>query len=174
VNPALGPFAIAALLLMIGGIAKAVRPGDTAVAVEAMGLPGGDTAVRLGGCVEVVLGLAALITVDVPIAVLVAISYAAFCGFVSIALARRLPIASCGCFGRTDTPPSWLHVGITAGACVAAIGMTLDATDSPIDLATGHGASSAAYVVLVVAGVLTSFALLTVIPRSRSSSPSMA
>lgn len=166
-NPALGPFAIAALLLVIGGVLKTVRPHDTAVALELSGLPVGDVAVRGGGAAEALLGVVALVTVDVAVATLVAISYAAFCGFSARALARGLPIASCGCFGDIETPPRRLHVGITLGACLAAIGMALDAAVSPLDIATDGALEAVAYVVLVAVGVAASLALLTELPRSR-------
>jgi hypothetical protein len=38
-NPALGPYAIAAGLLVLGGALKAVRPTDTAIALGRAGLP---------------------------------------------------------------------------------------------------------------------------------------
>ena len=167
-NPALGPFAIAALLLVIAGVLKALRPHDTAVALQMMRLPVSDTPVRAGGLAEALLGVAALVTVDAVIAALVAISYAGFCCFVVCALVRRLPIASCGCFGRVETPPSRLHVAIGLGACAAAIGMALDAAVSPLEVVTQHFPVSAAYVLLVVVGVFTSFALLAALPRSRA------
>jgi methylamine utilization protein MauE len=167
VNPALGPFAIAALLLVLGGVAKALRPHDTAVAVELAGLPVNDAVVRAGGVAEAVLGVVALVTVDVPVAVLVALSYAAFCSFVALAMVRGLPIRSCGCFGKVDTPPDLVHLGITAGAFVAAVGMALDTGASPLDAATDHGTASTVYVVLTAIGVLATFALLTVVPRAR-------
>jgi hypothetical protein len=167
VNPALGPFAIAALLLFIGGTMKAIRPRDTAVAIELAGLPRSDAAVRVGGCIEAALGLLAVVAVSRPVAALVAISYVAFCAFVAVALSRGLPIASCGCFGKVETPPTWLHVGITAGASVAAIGMAFDVGASPLDAASDHGAGSVAFVALAALGTLAAIALLTMVPRAR-------
>ena len=167
-NPALGPFAIAAILLVVGGALKAVRPHDTAYALRAMALPGSERVVRAGGVAEVALGVAALVTVDPVVAILIAVSYAAFAAFVALALARRLPITSCGCLGRVDTPPTVVHIGVCLGACVAAVGMAIDTAISPLDVVTGDALESAAYVALVAIGALTAYALLAVLPRAQS------
>lgn len=164
-NPALGPFAIAALLLVVGGVLKALHPHDTALAVRRAGLPGSEGAVRWGGVAEGCVGVAALLTGSVTIALLVAVSYGAFCAFVAVALARHLPIASCGCFGKPDAPPSWLHVGVTIGASMAALAVAIDPTISPLEVVTRHFPESSAFVALVVVGVLASFAILTLLPR---------
>ena len=47
-------------------------------------------------------------------ALLVAASYAAFTAFVLLARSRGGVLASCGCFGRADTPPTTTHVVVTA------------------------------------------------------------
>jgi hypothetical protein len=123
-----GPFAIAAVLLAVGGTAKAVRPRDTAQAITAVGvrfprvLPA-RVAVRLGGVVEAVIGVAALLVAGPVLCGLVAVSYLAFAGFVLVALRTGAPISSCGCFGKVDTPPSMVHVGLDvafAGVAAAA------------------------------------------------------
>ena len=168
-NPALGPFAIAAVLLVLAGGLKAIRPQDTARALRGVGFPAGESVVRLGGAVEAILGVAALVAVDVFTASFVAASYAAFFTFVIIALARRLPIATCGCFGKVDTPPSVLHVGIAVGACTAALGLVVDPSRSPLDALDWPFLESAAFVLLVAGGVFASFLLLTLLPRALAS-----
>jgi hypothetical protein len=123
-----GPFAIAAALLAIGGASKVVRPRDTAQALTAVGVPlprfvSARLLVRLGGVAEVVIGGGALLTGGDVFASLVAVSYLAFTGFVVAALRSGKPISSCGCFGKVDTPPSPVHVGLDlafAGVAVAA------------------------------------------------------
>jgi hypothetical protein len=123
-----GPFAIAAVLLAVGGAAKAVRPRDTALALSAVGvkfpplLPG-RVVVRVGGAVEAVVGVAALLVGGPVLCALVAASYLAFAGFVVVALRTGAPISSCGCFGKVDTPPSVVHVVLDvafAGVAAAA------------------------------------------------------
>src|SRR5262245_761617 len=98
-----GPFAIACVLLAIGGIAKALRPLDTAGALRAMELPSAGWLVRAGGVFEAMIAVAALVTGWWPLAFLVAASYVAFGLFVIGALRARKPLSSCGCFGKVDT-----------------------------------------------------------------------
>jgi hypothetical protein len=110
-----GPFAIAAVLLAVGGAAKAVRPRDTAQALTAVGVRfprwvPARVAVRIGGVVEVGVGVGALLVGGPVLCALVAVSYLAFTAFVVVALRRDAPISSCGCFGKVDTPPSLVHV----------------------------------------------------------------
>lgn len=112
-----GPFAIAAVLLAIGGAAKAVRPRDTAQALSAVGVRfprffPGRVVVRVGGAIEAVIGVAALLVAGPVLCALVALSYLLFAGFVVVALRTGAPISSCGCFGKVDTPPSVVHVVI--------------------------------------------------------------
>jgi hypothetical protein len=125
----IGLYLIAAALLVAAGIAKAVRPDDTARALWAL-LPRGCApsqrrlrgAVRAGALAEAVLGLAALGVPRPLTAALVALSYAAFTVVVVYARARGGALATCGCFGRPDTPATRLHVAVNlalAGAAAA-------------------------------------------------------
>jgi hypothetical protein len=123
-----GPFAIAAVLLALGGAAKAVRPRDTAHALSAVGIRfprifPARAVVRVGGAIEAMVGVGALLVGGPVLCALVAASYLAFAGFVVVALRTGAPISSCGCFGKVDTPPSIVHVvldvafaGVAAGA----------------------------------------------------------
>jgi hypothetical protein len=171
VNPALGPFAIAAVLLVVAGALKVVHPDDTALALRGVGLPANRAVVRLGGLVEGALGLMALVTVGALIAAMVAASYALFCGFVGIALVKHAPIATCGCFGKVDAPPSLVHLGLSLGAVVAAIGMAADTTLSPVDLLSEAFTEAAAYVLLVLVGAVAAFVAMTWLPRALAESP---
>ena len=123
-----GPFAIAAVLLAVGGALKAVRPHDTAEALVAVGIRfsrvmPARVAVRVGGAIEALVGAAALLVGGPVLCLLVALSYLAFAGFVLVALRGGAPISSCGCFGKVDTPPSVVHVVLDlafAGVATAA------------------------------------------------------
>ena len=57
---------------------------------------------------------------------LVALSYVCFFGVVAYARRRGGPLATCGCFGRPDTPPTALHLVIdlvlAAAAAAVAVG----------------------------------------------------
>ncbi len=131
----IGLYLIAAALLVAAGIAKAVRPDDTARAVSAL-LPRGCApsqrrlrgAVRAGALAEAMLGLVALVVPRPVTAALVALSYALFAIVVAFARMRGGPLATCGCFGRPDTPATRLHVAVNlalagAAAVVAAAGV---------------------------------------------------
>lgn len=163
---AAGPFAIAAGLLAVGGAFKLVRPTDTANALRGVGLPGSPIMVRVGGFVESVLGGAALIIGNRTTAVLVAASYGAFLAFVVAALRRHVPIASCGCFGKLDTPPSRLHVGINAAALAAALAVAANPGVGLIDGLPGQPLAGAPYVLLVVIGVGLALLALSRLPTT--------
>ena len=124
----IGLYLIAAALLVAAGIAKAVRPDDTARALSAL-LPRGHApaqrrlrgAVRAGALAEAMLGLVALVVPRPVTAALVALSYALFAIVVAFARVRGGPLATCGYFGRPDTPATRLHVAVNlalAGAVV--------------------------------------------------------
>ncbi len=101
---------IGAILLVAASVAKIVRPHDTARALQRAGVAAGPMVVRSGAGVEAAIGVAALAAGGAAADFLVAVSYCAFAGFVAVALARHLPIRTCGCFGEPDSPPSLPHV----------------------------------------------------------------
>jgi methylamine utilization protein MauE len=167
-----GPFVIAAALLVIGGALKAVRPGDTAHAlteVLELHLPSfvrPRQLVRLGGALEAVVGVGALVAGGPVFAALVSASYLAFTGFVVVALRSGKPISSCGCFGKVDTPPSVVHVVIdlaaaaVAGAAVFTGGVALPDTvaDQPL-----HGVP---FLLLSAIGLYLVFLSFTSLPKT--------
>lgn len=115
-----GPFAAAAALLALGGAPKVRRPGSTARALRAVGLPSATVLVRALGVAEVLIGAGALTLGTAPFAWLVAASYAGFTAFVALALRRGTAVDSCGCFGRPDTPATASHLLVTDGFAVIA------------------------------------------------------
>ena len=136
----IGPYLAACLLLLAAGAAKAVRPADTARAVSAvvpMTLATTQVLVRTGAVVEAVVGAVALVHPSAVAASLVAASYAAFAVFVSVVLARGGPLATCGCFGKPDTPATRLHVVVNAllAASSAAVAATVPSGWLPTVLA---------------------------------------
>lgn len=123
-----GPYVASAAVLGLAGVAKAVRPADTAGALRAAGLTGRSlatraqhAAVRAGALAEVAIAGAALAAPGPVPAALVAASYAAFAAFVTLALVRGWPLSSCGCFGKPDTPPTRSHAALNAVATVCAL-----------------------------------------------------
>lgn len=156
---------IAAVLVALGGVAKALRPTDTANALRGVGLPIGPSAVRLGGAVELVIGASAIARGDRLGAALVAASYLLFAGFVTVALVRRAPLATCGCFGKADSPPSALHLVIDVAAVLAALAVVIDPGVGIADVVADQPLAGVPYLVLVATGVALAYAALTSLPR---------
>ena len=116
----IGLYLIGAGLLVVAGVAKTLRPDDTARAVSSL-VPGRTPRplqslgflrqlVRVLALTEVAVGLAALARTGPVTGALVASSYVLFACVVAYARLRGGPLATCGCFGRPDTPATWLHV----------------------------------------------------------------
>ncbi len=132
----IGVYLIAAGLLVAAGAGKAARPDDTARAMVAL-VPGKPSfrlvrwSVRVGALAEAALGLAAIAFPRPATAALVALSYLCFFGVVAFTRRRGGPLATCGCFGRPDTPPTGLHLIIDLGLAAAALAVAADAP--------GHG-----------------------------------
>jgi hypothetical protein len=171
-----GPFAIAAVVLALGGALKALEPGDTAHALRTLGFPVGRSAVRVGGAVEAVLATAALVTGMSVLVGLVAISYMAFAGVVVVALRSGRPISSCGCFGKVDTPPSWVHIGVdlaSAGVAGAAAFAATNEIALP-DVLADQPLAGVPFLLLVAVGVGFVFLALTALPKTLAAMRALA
>jgi hypothetical protein len=121
----IGPYLAACGLLVVAGVAKSIRPEDTARALGDALAPRMSrrrltAAVRIGSGAEALLGIVALGFPRPLPAALVALSYAAFAFVVAYARAKGGAIASCGCFGAPDTPATWAHVVVDAALAVSA------------------------------------------------------
>jgi len=162
--------ALAGLLVVAGG-AKLLRPADLTRALRAAGLPVppgpvGDAVVRAGAALEVLIGGWALLAGGrVGMGGLV-VSYAGFAGFVAVALLRGTPLATCGCFGEPDTPPTPAHALVcAAGAVVAAVALT-----SPprglLSIASGLGAwRGIGLGVLVTTAAYAAYLVMAAVPK---------
>jgi hypothetical protein len=162
-----GPFLIAALLLAAAGAAKVIDPATTVGALRKLGVPAPAAAVRVGGGIEVVLAVGAVLTGAAVLAALVAASYLLFTAFVLVALGRGLPIGSCGCFGKVDTPPSVLHVVVNLAAVVAAIGVALGDGTGIADVLADQPLAGVPFLLLAAVGGYAAFTALTVVPQLR-------
>ncbi|MHB1929182.1 MAG: MauE/DoxX family redox-associated membrane protein [Acidimicrobiales bacterium] len=166
----LGLYLAAATLLVAAGVAKAARPGDTARALGASlrwwPRRRSDLVVRVAATGEAALGAAALAWPARPIATAVALSFACFTMFVVIARRRGGALATCGCFGRPDTPPTIAHLVVDGAAAAAAAGVA--AAGPPGTVAAvlarqwAHG-----WPVLAGAGVAAWLAYLVLVPLTR-------
>jgi hypothetical protein len=120
--------------------------------------------VRVGGVGEVLIGSFAFATGSRTSAALVAISYVAFAAFVILALARNAPIATCGCFGKADTPPSAVHVVIDVLAATAALVVVLDPGAGISDIVASQPLAGVPFLLLVASGAALAFVALTRLP----------
>jgi len=125
-------------------------------AARALGLPADERTVRWLAAAELVLGGVALAVSSSVVAALVAVSYLGFAAVTVVALVRRLPIDSCGCFGRLETPPSWRHLLVLGVCAVGAAGSVAAPRPSLLErLGDGDGVVFAVVALaLTVAGVL--------------------
>lgn len=127
----IGPYLAACLLLAVAGMAKAFRPMDTARAVAAvvpLPLAVVRALVRVGAVAEAVAGTAGLVHPSPATAGVVALSYVGFAAFVVVVLARGGPLASCGCFGKPDTPATRVHVVVDLFLAGSAVAVAADGT----------------------------------------------
>jgi Methylamine utilisation protein MauE len=165
----IGLYLVAAGLLVVAGLAKAARPDDTARALAGL-LPGSSSlrllrwTVRCGALAEATLGVAAMVFPRPVTATLVALSYVGFAGVVWIARRWGGPLATCGCFGRPDTPPTAVHLvvdlALAGAAAVVALGAPGDGTLAA-QLAHQPGAGVPLLFVSAVGLWLTTLALST-------------
>ena len=160
-----GPFLVAAVLLAAAGFAKAVRPDDTVGALRAMGIRVPPFVVRVGGGAEALVAVGAGLTGTPVLAGVVACSYAAFAAFVVVALGRRLPISSCGCFGRVDTPPTVLHVVLDLGAAVSAAVVAARDGGGVVTVLRDQPLAGVPFLLLVATGAYAALTAMTVLPR---------
>ena len=114
------PVAVAALVLVVAGIAKLRAPAPAVGALRQLGLPGGQPWVRVFASFEIALGGWALASPGGASAIAMACCYAVFAAVAILLAGRR---AACGCFGEADFPASRLQAFISAllaAACAAA------------------------------------------------------
>jgi hypothetical protein len=160
-----GWFFLVAALLVWSGIRKFAASEPTSGALRAAGLPSSLLSVIGLGSVEVGVGSMALLFSGPAYAWAVAAVYAGFAGFVAMAMSRRLPIASCGCFGKADTPPTWVHLILNLAAVGGAI--VFAAADGPSlpSILAQQPLAGIAYVGFLGLGVYCLYLLLSELPR---------
>jgi len=135
-----------------------VDPSGTVGALRALGLPLPAVAVRGLSAFELVLGAAALAVSSAVVAGLVAVSYIGFAAVIVAALWRDVPIDSCGCLGRLETPPSLRHVGVVLVALAGAVAEMVDPSASLLERLGDDGAAGVLFA--VATAVLTLVAVL--------------
>lgn len=155
---------VALTLLAASGVAKLIDPEPTTGALRAARLPSSRSTVRALGVVEIsaaVVGLAW----GGPWLLLAVALYAGFTLFTYAAVRHELPIQSCGCFGRDDTPPSWVHV-VFNGLSVIALGYLTAVKGSPVPWSEPV-VQVLLYSVFGLIGAYLSYLLLAQLPTTR-------
>ena len=160
-----GPFAAFALLLGVAGGMKALQPLSTVRALRSAGLPATALLVRTLGAGEVIVAVAAWAVAGPVPAALVAVSYAAFAGFVLYARARGASISSCGCFGKADTPPTMSHVVVNLGAACIAIAAAVWPARSPLGELSGSPDAGVPLALLILVVAALAYLALAEWPR---------
>jgi hypothetical protein len=161
-----GPFVLATCLLAVAGSAKAVQPASTAGALALMRLPHRRWMVRVGGIVEAALACAALLTGSAVLAVLVAVSYLTFAGFVVAARRTGAPLASCGCLGKIDTPPHLVHVVLDVLAASAAVGVAITGGAPISRVLADQPWGGVPLAILLVIGIWAAGLAMSALPRT--------
>jgi hypothetical protein len=140
-------YAAGALLLVLGGALKLVDPAGTVGALRALDVSVDDAKVRVLAAAEMVIGALALVAADRFVAACVAVSYAGFAVVIVVALVRGVPIDTCGCLGRLETPPGGRHLVVIAVALAGAVAELADPTASMLERLTEDGGAGVLFTV---------------------------
>ena len=137
-----------------------VDPSGTVGALGALGLPARAGVVRVLSAFELALGATALAVSSAVVAALVAVSYTVFAAALVAALWRDVPIDSCGCLGRLETPPSLRHAAVVVAALAGAVAETVDPSASLFERLGDDGAAGVLFAVSTVALTVVAVLLL--------------
>lgn len=157
--------AIALGLLGATGVAKLVDPDPTTGAMKAARMPSSKVLTLALGAFEIVVSIVALTTSWSPALIAAAVLYTAFAVFSFAALRKRIPLQSCGCFGREDTPPSPFHVVFNVLAGVALVILPMRGV-GPIDWSLPPG-TLLLFLGFVVLGVYAAYLAMTRLSQVR-------
>ena len=164
-NAFAAPFFAAATLLVASGILKLRDPGPPSRALEAAGLPGGPSSVRLLGLAEITLGTSSIVVPHPWAATALAVTYAVFAAFL-VRLRARRPDASCGCAGERELPPSLLHVAFDLVAAGSGVGLAVLREPGLPSILAGAPALAAPLVLGIGAVAVLAAAAVTLVPAA--------
>ncbi len=156
--------AVAVALLGASGVTKIIDPLPSAGALRQASLPSSPSIARLLGGTEIAISILALGIGGIWVG-LAGLMFGAFTIFLLVAMVRDLPIQSCGCFGKDDTPPTVTHVVFNTVAMislfVAARGSSglIDWSVGPVELLLVAS--------FLGAGAYAAYLLLAELPRLR-------
>jgi hypothetical protein len=127
-------------------------------------MPGSPALVRLMALAEITIGTYTLLFGGRIAALLVAIVYLGFAAFVGYALAKGGVVASCGCFGRDDTPPTWAHLILNLAAAAVSLGAVAAAVSGILDAVADDPLAGLVLVGFVAMGTWFAYLILNVVP----------
>jgi hypothetical protein len=116
------PVYVAAIALVVTGLAKFRDPVPTALALNLVKFPSRRPWVWGLAAVEVVVGVGFLVHPSPVTTGALGILYLSFTVFLCLAMRAG---ASCGCIGGSDHPPGRLHVALDLAAAVAGFAAAL-------------------------------------------------
>jgi hypothetical protein len=159
------PVAVVAVVVAFAACAKVLDPTTTVGALRAAGVAARDAMVRAGALVELGVALAVLVSGARVALVTLGLSYLGFTLFVVLALRSRRPLATCGCVGRADSPPSRIHVVLDALAAAVLVAAAVVGVDAPARVVTSVAVPEAVtFVLLVATGAALFGAAITTLP----------
>ncbi|MCU1451417.1 MAG: hypothetical protein JWP02_3587 [Acidimicrobiales bacterium] len=115
-----GPLIAAALLLVATALPKLRHPEGATAMLSTLRIPVVPAVVRMWALGELVVGAMVLVVGGPLPTLLLAASYLVFAALVAGAL-RNGGVASCGCLGAVETPPSAAHLVVDVGAVLVAL-----------------------------------------------------
>ena len=167
-SPSLGAlegwFFLSAALLLVSGGAKLADPAPTSGALRVAGLVSGSGVVYTLAVAEIATGAVSLLTGGAAAGWAMAALYGGFGWFVAFALRRRIPIASCGCFGKVDTPPSLVHLYLNGAGLAGGVWAALDHSPSLISSLGNQPMAGLPYMAFLAVGTYAAYLLLTALP----------
>jgi hypothetical protein len=159
-----GWFFLSAALLLVSGGAKLADPVPTSGALRVAGLASRVGVVYALAVAEIATGATALLFGGAWAGWAIALLYGGFGSFVAIALHRRIPIASCGCFGKADTPPSLVHVFLNSAGLAGGLWAGLSHSPSLVSILGSQPLAGVPYLFFLAAGIYAAYLLLTILP----------
>ena len=159
-----GWFFLSAALLLVSGGAKLADPGPTSGALRIAGLVSSSGVVYTLAVAEIATGAASLLAGGALAGWAMALLYGGFGWFVAFALRRHIPISSCGCFGKVDTPPSVVHLLLNAAGLAVGLWAALRPGRSLISLLGDQPLLGLPYLAFLAAGTYAAYLLLTALP----------
>jgi hypothetical protein len=168
-----GPYFVVCGLLVVAGVFKVAQPAPTGGALRALHLPSSVLAVRALGVVEIGVGIAAAFTGGIPLAPLVAAFYLGFAVFVLLARHAGTAVASCGCFGETETPPSVVHLTVNFAAAVVALLAAGTDVDGLATVMRHQPWDGLPFILLVAISVYLAYAMVTALPVTVAASAAL-